>query len=219
MASQRRPEVDRALARAFADQGAIPDWALEAAEILEEFDGANVAMVRAAVLAIVQAQLTARPVKRALEEIGLTPYRWRRMTQDNPWIQEAVERIRDLAMAWRDATTLAAIDEARRRMAQGAVAAVATLVELMHPVQPPEIRLKAANSLLDRADWSTAGKSATPTHETHNTAYITLSPAEQQAIEAIMEQVARDMPPAHRTIDVPPTSSNGRAAHGTGETG
>lgn len=142
----------------------MAEWEAQAAAELARLTQPHVTKKRATVLALVDARLAGRPE----EEIWRQPGTCSRNIYHTKWKKDptfagVVENVERLAREWQDTKALRALKQAAERLALASPAAVGKAIEIMAQGDDPNVVLRAAFGILDRAGVETAVKAKTET--------------------------------------------------------
>lgn len=144
------------------------EWRLMAADIYKELNevyagGAHLQLTKRkrTLEAIVEAELAGRPKEDvwSLSET-CTKNVWYKKWSNDPIMQLAMKRLRTAMMDMQDAEMIMALNLSKRRLALLTPDAVDVLEDSMEVTIEPAVRLRASTAVLDRADYSTAEKTA-----------------------------------------------------------
>ena len=134
---------------------------IEAEAELGRLQPPHVGKKRNTIIALVDARLAGRPE----ETVWARDDTCSRKTYHAKWKKDQVfssvlERVTELARSWKDTRALRALKEASEILALNSPQAARTAVEAMEDTDP-NVRLRAAFGVLDRADPQTAAKNQT----------------------------------------------------------
>lgn len=136
------------------------EWEAAVGAAFATLGGTHWEKKKATILALVDARLAGRPeesVWRLPETCSRQVYhaKWKR----DPSFAAALAAVDRLAREWKDGRAVRALQEAAERLALASPVAAATAVRLLG-AEDPNIKLRAAFGILDRAGMETATKAA-----------------------------------------------------------
>lgn len=136
----------------------MADWEALAAAELARLPEPHAAKKRATIIAIVDAELAGNSV----DGIWIDPRLCNRSTWWNKWskdpvIADVLGNVRKLAREWHAGRSVNALALAAERLALASPAAVTRVIRLLES-QDPQVVLRAAFGILDRAGKETAAK-------------------------------------------------------------
>lgn len=139
----------------------VAAWEEAARAALNRIRGKGSQQKKAAIVKVVSAKLAGNSIASVFKDKETRPCNpdvfWRWMAHDKLF-KRTIEEVEQLARTFQDEQIIRDLKLARQRLAMAAPVAATELVRLMRMSPDEKVRLQAANSILDRADLTTATK-------------------------------------------------------------